>query len=227
MSTFAAIKSRVGRYLIDLPTETNSEIGAWVNRAAKLAQDDHNFRFQEATAEFTTTDGTRLLGSVPSDWKEARAAPWVLEGDSETTEIEWITQSDAIRLYSDSALDVGFPRHVMETSTGFDIYPYPDGLSLNGDGEYRVKIPYWKYLPELSGDTDTNWFTDNAEDYLVYLATAEGMVFNRDEERAAVYFTKASEDLMRAVKVDKRSRLPKRITLRPMKGVYASSRTRR
>lgn len=233
MATFAEIQQRVRNHVIDLPTETEGEIPGWVNRAIRFAQEVHNFRFMEATAPFTTVEDTRKLGDIPDDWKEKRADPWLLEGDGGTMEIRWLpSESEAVRRYSETdANETGPPRHILETPDELHVYPFPDTNSLHSDGDYRVRVPYWKYLPELEADGDTNWFTDNAADYVVWKAAAEGMLFNRDFEMASLWAVKAGEfdantgrmtgELARLVRVDKRSRLSRRITLVPHRDVYA------
>ena len=108
--TFAQIKARVESYLIDVPTATAAEVGGWVNQAIRTAEERHNFRIQESSIQFVTVLGQRTLGTKPSDWKESRMAPWLLDGDSETREIFWSTESDVIRSFSDSSLDVEIGR---------------------------------------------------------------------------------------------------------------------
>lgn len=245
MASFATLKARVESYMVDAPTETVALIGHWLNGAAKYAMDTHNFRFMEETAAFTT-DSTaatiaekRALGDKPDDWKEARTDPWLLEGDGGTKEIRWLpSESEAVRQYAEEdPYDKGEPRSILETPDGFLVYPLPDGQSLWSDGEYRVRIPHWKYLSDLSEDSDTNWFTTNTEDYLTWKATAEAMLFNRDEQRGALWAAKAGTfdpatgkmtgELARIIRLDKRSRLPRRLTLAVRRDVYAPTTQRR
>lgn len=224
MATFAQIKARVERYLIDLPEGVDDEINGWVNEGVRTAQERHSFRVMEATAQFTTTAGTQAL-TKPADWKEMRVFPW-LDEDGETKEIRWApSHSEMVRAYDvDADIDIGAPEYILETDTQLIIYPIPDDNSLNTDGNYIINVPYWKYLAELSADADTNFFTETMEDYCVFFAVSEGMVFNREEDRAAVYVNKAAGKFNQAVRLDKRSRLPRRLTLAPNKDVYGNVR---
>lgn len=222
MPTFAELKSRVEDYVLDLPSETEALVGEWINKAMREAEERHNFRHMEAEASFTTVEGQRSLGDKPDDWKEARTAPWLLFNDGDSREIAWAaSESDMIRTYAvEDADDEGRPEFVLETPDGFEVYPFPDGRSDYSDDEYRVKIPYWARTDNLSGDNDTNWWTDEAHWYLTYAAVAEGMIFNREEERAQTYILKAENELQREVRLDKRSRLPRRLTLTRRGDVY-------
>lgn len=231
MANFAELKTRVLETIIDNPASVVSAVPGFINQVIRRAQDRHNFRFMEETIEFVTVASQRNLGAVPERYKEKRADPWILE-DNETREIDWLaSQSDAIRGYNDDpAVDVGAPREILESETAFDVYPYPNGQSLDPDGEYRVNIPYWRYLPDLVEDTDNNWLTDNAADYVAWAATGEAFLFLENEARATIYITRAggstegplTGELGRIVSVDKRSRLQRRLTLTPKKGVYTT-----
>lgn len=223
MGTFAQIKSRVERYLIDLPEGVSDEIDGWVNEGINTAEDRYNFRAMQATAQFTTADGVREL-TKPSDWKEMRVVPW-LDEDGHTEEIKWApSHSEMVRMFNqDPDLDYGKPKFLLETETQLIIYPYPDETSLNDDDNFIINVPYWKTLAELSADADNNYFTNAMEDYVVFFAIAEGLVFNREEERAAVYVSKAEQKFQQAMRKDKRSKLPRRLSLNVYSDVYGNT----
>ena len=58
------------------------------------------------------------------------------------------------------------------TTMNIEVYPFPDGNSDWSDGNYRVQIPYWGYVPPLLAAADSNWFTVNAIEFLVSCTTA-------------------------------------------------------
>lgn len=225
MPQFSAIKTSVQDWTIDDPAVTVAKIGAWINKAVRDAQDAHNFRHMEATQAFVTVVVTRSLGNTPTLWKEKRDRPWLTDNLSGTQELDWLpSRSEAIRRFNDSTtLDKGGPKVLLELDGSFEVFPFPDGASDYGDSEYRIAIPYWAYLAALSSDADTNWFTDNAEHYLVFAAAAEAMTFNRDYENAAVLQEKSKGELRKLIRKDKRSRLARRITLTPVRDVRAAT----
>ncbi len=229
MADFAGIRKRVKNYLLDLPEGIEPEIPYWINKAVQDAENRHNFRHMEATEPFVTVRGVRRLGDVPKRWKETREDPWILKGDLSTTKLAWAPSEDEmIRIFNnDPEADSGEPEFVLERGDTLDAFPFPDGASLNPDKEYRVNLPYWRYSPPLVKDDDTNWFTDNAEHYMVYAAAAEGFLFNYDEARAAVWIGKADIELKKITRVDKRSKLPKRLSLTPIRDALSTASQRR
>lgn len=226
---FGQLQDRVETYVLDLPTATLAEIPGWINSAMRAAQDRHNFRFMEASTQFTTTAATRKLADLPATWKEHRALPYLTADDGATREIHWAaSSSEMVRLFGVSTtLDIGDPEFVHENGDQLDVWPFPDGLSDYAGGEYRVTVPYWSRFADMSLDADTNWLTQNAADYLTFYATAEAMTFNREEERAAVYVSKAERDFTRLVRRDKRSRLDNRFTMGFHRDVHATRFQRR
>jgi hypothetical protein len=91
----------------------------------------------------------------------------------------------------------------------FEVYPLPDGLSLYANssaGEYRIRVPYWKFLPALTG-SGTNWFTANAEEWIVFEATSDGFFMDHDEQRGTLWAQRASAKWADVLLADKRLRL--------------------
>lgn len=223
---FSTIQNHVKNYLLDLPDETEALIPDWINLALREFEETHNFRYMEASQEYITTEAARQLGEKPSGWKESRAFPFIERDDGGRREIDWgASASDMVRQYSDDAdLSKGVPQFLLETPEALEVYPFPDGQSDYADGEYVIEVPYWGFSEELSDPSDTNWVTDNYPWYLIYAATAKGMIFNREEERATGYIGLANDQLTRARRYDKRSRLPDRMSLSVRGRVFAPGR---
>jgi hypothetical protein len=179
----------------------------------------------EAETQFVTTEGSHTLGQI-TDAKEVRDLPWLQYGDGGNAEIEWAqSKSQIIRDFSiNDANDKGRPAVIFEADAAgnFEVYPYPDANSLWGDGDYRVHLPYWKYLPDLATDGSSNWFTDNATLYVLYSAVSRAHALNFDEARADKWALRAAQQQGEAVKRDKRSRLTRKFTITPRADVHAS-----
>jgi hypothetical protein len=223
--TFLNLQDRAKVYILDLPTDVVSELPTLINDAIQDAMEQHNFRTMEASTSFTTTEGSHTLGQI-TDLKEVRDLPWLQHGDGGNAELEWAqSKSQIVREFSiNDANDKGRPAVIFEADAAgnFEVYPYPDANSLWGDGDYRVHLPYWKYLTALSADGDSNWFTDNATLYVLYSAVSRAHALNFDTERAGTWALAAAQQLGEAVRVDKRSRLTRRFTLVPRRDVHAS-----
>ena len=89
----------------------------------------------------------------------------------------------------------------------FEVFPLPDGQSLYANGQYRIVVPYWKYLTALSASSDTNWFTANAEQWIVWKTASEAFFLDWDEERATFWAQKAAGARKEVIDLDKKYRL--------------------
>lgn len=217
--TFLELREEVFDNLIDTPTVIQDLAGTYVNRSMRRLQRMHNFKVMEATYSVSTTDATASLGAVPSDWKEPRNRPLLVREDARDKELDWaVNYLDVNRAF---AGDVDQEPRVLtfttDSDTGtmvFTSYPTPDD-------EYDLLIPYWRFLPELSADDDTNWFTVNADEHLVQRATYYGFMANEDERRAEFWKQMALESQSEVVLLDKNAALALSDTLVPYKGVMA------
>lgn len=225
MATFIEIRDRVKAYLIDVPVETEPLVREWVNKAMRDAQSRHNFASYADTLSLETAEGQRTLAAKPTNWKEHRALPWLEHEDGGSDEIGWAaSKSEMIRLHpeDEDSDEGGEPEFVLELPDEFHVFPIPDERSLWPDGNYRVRLPYWRLEPAMESENDSNFFTTDLEWYLTFSAVAEGLIFNREEERSAVYVEKAEHEFQRAVRKDKRSKLGDRFTLGITGGVFGT-----
>ena len=231
MATFAELKSEVQTIIIDLPTAVSNLVGMLVNRAMKDLQKKHDFKVMEATSNvFVTTANSHVLGSVPSDFKKFRGRPYILHNDGEVDHIGTAIDVTAVeRVYGrNDTGTIGQPAYIVDpepddenNTRSFQVYPLSDGNSDYSDGQYRVYVPYWKFLTNLSADGDTNWFTNNAEEYLIYRAAARGFLLDWDPENAAIWQGLATDELRTAKNTDKYNRLGSVKTLVPRLDVNA------
>lgn len=227
MGTFLSIRNRVQTRVIDLPTAVLAEVPALVNMAIRRIQVKHNFKVMEAELAAVTNrlagDSGRFLTAMPGLFKEFRGDPFWIKNDGTVRGLKTAQKRGDVwgPDYMDNA-DIGFPLVLVE-ETGFatdsipnlDVYPLPDGNSDYGDGEYRIFIPYWTYLTDLVSDGDTNWFTTNAEEWIVAYATSEAFAIDWDEERMAVWAQRAQVFYNDVILQDKRARLAGVTTLVP------------
>lgn len=217
MATFSEIKTNVLRNVIDSPAAVTAAAGDKVNAAMRTMQVKHNFRVMEAiSSTFSTTASSHTLGAVPSDFKEFRGKSHVLRDNGSTRDLPNAAHREALQdIYTeDSASDFGEPDFIfigeptdVAGAASFEVYPFPDLNSDHSDGNYRVIVPYWKFLPALSADGDTNWFTVNGEEYLEFKATAECFAIDWDEQRMVIWEQKSGLKLKEVVDLDKKSRL--------------------
>lgn len=109
---------------------------------------------------------------------------------------------------------LGEPSDVSNTRQ-FLVYPLPDDLSLYTTapaGAYRIRIPYIKLLPDLTG-SQSNWFTANAEEFIIYAACSIGFYFNHDEARGDIWLKRAAQEVQDVIARDKNESISGNTTL--------------
>ena len=232
MGTFSEIQDRVERRVIDLPASVVTEVPLLINEAVRRLERRHNFKVMEAeTSQMVTTEANHVLAAVPSNYKEARKKPYLVFDNGSTRRLILAASLEAVLsvLTLSDTNDEGEPQVLLDAeptddagARNFEVYPFPNTSSQWNDGNYRVVIPYWKYLADLSADADTNWFTTSAVSYIVLEATSRAFYLNWDETRGALWAERAAVHGRRAVKVDKRSRLGRSTTLTPRYDVHAT-----
>lgn len=215
MANYAQLRTRVQENVIDLPTAVLNRVPVLVQNAHREAMRRHNFWFMRAQTTRGTTVGQRNLDSgLPADWKEARGDPWYTEVTGEARFIYWAgARDELLRAYGDDPdLDFGYPHYLYAdeptgdedpTSISIEVWPFPDGLSTQSDGEYDITIPYWKFLPALSADSDSDWITANGDEWIEFKATAEAFFRDWDEERGTLWLQRAETELAKLRRLDK------------------------
>lgn len=227
MPTFQTFQDRVTRRVIDLPAAVTAEVPDLINKALRTLQEFHNFRVMETeTAQLTTTVATRpLSAAVPTNFKEFRGRPYLVKNDGGTRDLLLAANRNAVldAFPLNDPNDKGEPKLVLDPepiddagARTLEVFPFPDGLSDWSGGEYRVVVPYWRYVTALAAGTDENWFTTNAEWYLTFQATAEAFFLDWDEARGQLWAARAGEfapdgravgEFSRVLKQDKLARL--------------------
>lgn len=223
MATFIALQNEVLALVIDTPSAVQTYVPQYVNRAIRKLQNKHNYKVMEAEATRVTVAGVRTLDTArPTDWKEPRGNPYYIENFGSYRRMFWVSsKGNALaRWGNDVTLDIGAPGALYEDDLPgeFNVFPYPDGLSDYPDGQYRITIPYWKYLSNLISDTDENWFTTNAEQYIVKRAVGDAFSANEDENRAQYWYGLAQEEYAEVLALDKSRRISETDTLVPHTG---------
>lgn len=211
--TYKQLQTRVLSNVIDTPTAVINSVPRLINAALRELQIDHNFKVMEALFEPVTTVGARNLGSVPADFKEYRGDPWFLKNDGTVSRMIAANKREDIWTAINEE-DQSYPLVLLQAvetdnqgNGQFSVYPLPDGNSDYTDGEYRVKVPYWAYFDDLVNDGDTNWFTNNADLWLEYKATAEAFARNWDSNKQGIWTQMAAVEKAKVEKRDKLLRL--------------------
>jgi len=245
MATFGQLQAFVATNIIDTPAAVVARIPEFINRAMVDLQDRHNFKVMEAlSGPHITAPDTRTLVAVPANFKEHCDKPYELTASGGLRYLDVAPNRAAvIQEYGSDLAEAdddqitGCPQAILRSeptaetgATNFEVWPLSDTLSLWADsspGEYRIYIPYWKYVTALSAAGDTNWFTVQGAEFLEYQATSHGFFADWDEERAGVWAQRAGTVLQKVVSADKRFRLSGVTHLLPQPGVMGSRLGRR
>lgn len=202
MATYLDIQEDVAAILIDLPAVTLAAVPKLVNFALRELQTRHNFKVMEKTLAENTVALTRNLVAKPADFKGFRNKPFYTEFSGNVVPLEVAPSKEMLLVNYETDSD-GPPAYLFlgeatddAGASSIEVWPLSDGqsdYSAVPTGEYRVSIPYWRFLSALSGDGATNWFTTHevGEFYLVYRAVAEGFARNWDVEKQTEWLAKA------------------------------------
>lgn len=224
--TYSDLKTRVSRRVIDLPPPVVAEVPDLVNDAIRSMQRKYNFRAMEESASFTTAEGVLLLGTIDR-FKEYRDdGPYLLRklirGRTLLTTVGAIVDK-AVLSDVDLPDEPEFIVNTVNKASGvwsFSIAPYPNTFSDWPDGNYRIVVPYYEYSAKLVNDSDTNWFVDNAEDYIIMKATAEAFGLDWDYDSMALWLQRAEEKFKELKKADATNRLSGVNELVPFDGAF-------
>lgn len=224
MSTFLEIQTDVAALVTDLPDTVEAAIPKLINQAIRSMQRTYNWRAMEASTTFITTEGS--LTPTPNTiarFKEYRdKGPYLLRYQAKAKIFLTALDTDVDRAVLSDATKKVAPEFLINTvnaATGvhtFTIAPYPDVNSDWTNGNYRIVVPSYNYSADLVNNSDTNWFTLNAEDYITYKAAAEAFARDWDNDAMALWLQRADEKLKEIKKADKTSRLASVDTLVPM-----------
>lgn len=176
---FGQLKSKVALYLNrdDLAAQIGDFINMTIHRVEKENSGFGNWKCMEKR-EIVTTSEAYIF--IPQRFKEAI----------------WFKVKDGDRYYD---LQKTSPKHAL------NLYPYPDSgkgrpvifSTIKATNEFLVRptpdkfytfdLYYYVYSPDLSADTDTNWWTENAWEILLYGALGEAEPYLVNDSRIVVW----------------------------------------
>jgi hypothetical protein len=230
--TYDEIVQTVEAILQDLPDDTVALIPYFVQEGQRRIEDSHGFLIMESSETFDALEDAAVLAAKPANWRSKMDDPSLIDGFGRDTRMRWISQSKDIvdEFDHDDPLMVGKPEALLETGDALIVYPRPDALSPVGsvyaDGIWRIRVPYWARQATLGGEIQQNWWTSNADRYLINHAASQGFLMNRDYPEFSRWEGETLLEKRRLVNFDKRARIPRQLALKPAYPIFGSS-TRR
>lgn len=171
--TFAQLKTLVGTYLDR--SDLTSVVGDWVNSAIRKIERQENFNGMMNRA--TTTSSVEFL-SVPTGFKEVISFK-VKDTSNLYYDVEKKDIGDMLLLNQDEQMMPMYYCYIPSQSE-FQLRPIPNTT-------YTFDITYYKYSTELSADGDTNWWTNNAWETVLYGALLEAEPYLMNDARLTVW----------------------------------------
>jgi hypothetical protein len=191
MSTFAQVKSRIADDLNR--TDLDTQIGVAINRAIRYYYNRFRFYFNQTSTTFSTVANQFAYGTsdgIPAYVKEIDFLSVQLSSQSiqELTPrtFEWIQQMNTGNL-------TGTPTDYAYYQEKIYLYPVPNTV-------FTMNLFYTKSYADLSSASDTNDFTEEAEDLIE--ARAEWWLYSRiikDYDAAATAKQEESDALIQLV----------------------------
>ncbi len=173
MSTYAELQDRVAAFLYNR-TDLTTIIPTLINQAQrKLEGEPWNCMVNHATAPLTESRISMPTNYISTIWMKVldNGIYWDVEHtDLGTIGIEY--PSPWTGLPQKFATDWARSEYVLA--------PAPDKT-------YTLDHYYYRHLDALSGDSDTNWWTTNAEELLVYGALIESESYIADDARLPIW----------------------------------------
>ena len=170
-------------------SELKTAVGNWLNRAdlttyipdlvmlgEKRIYRDLRIRAMETALSDTISSGVIAL---PSDYVELKFA--YVDG-SPTQILQRKTAEFIYTKYPERSAS-GKPHFIGREGSNFIFGPYADST-------YTIKGIYYARLTALSTSNETNWFTTNAPDLLLFASLLEAEVFIKNDERLVLWQTK-------------------------------------
>ena len=131
--------------------------------------------------------------AVPSDY---RALKHAYVNGSPTSPLEQTTAENILNRYPTRS-STSKPKVIAQDGGNFIFGPYPDSA-------YTINGTYYAALTALGTGNETNWFTSNAPDLLLFATLAEAAGFEMNDEKEAKWATRFERAVADVQKEDDR-----------------------
>lgn len=197
MPTFGTLKTRISNAIKLTDTASLSRIGDAINRSIDFFENEH-FGFNEATSAITLTADNEVVPNIPTDFEyEWQNGGLVLVDNQIHYPLQKITHEERASINSEVSAR---PTTYTVRNNQILLYPIPDQA-------YTVNLFYIKTYADLTLDTESNDWTNNAASLLqakslgyLYLDERHGQpMADRYEQQAlqekAILKTKSQKQL--------------------------------
>lgn len=166
---YGEIKTLVQNAIHRSTTKIVSSIPAWINSAMHRLERRNNWRCMEDEDTDTFTSAQDYI-TIPTRYKNIKS--FFIEYNDQWYEPDRRNYRNLIKLFPDDDNLKSTPEAyaVSKAKGKVLVRPYPDT-------DYNYEITWRRYTADLSANSDTNFWTDNHYEILVYGALLEGEMF--------------------------------------------------
>lgn len=197
---FGQLKAAIQQWLAVDQEDDNERLpsticGTLVNWVIREYLRNRESRFGEYSSTFPTVNLTRDYAE-PALFSKPRKVWYVSPDSGKVVILEQLNKDRFDALYPGSVVySTGGPYTVSGVDTSL-IVGDPEAYSLWAGKILLAKVPnrvitlffdHWRYLADLSGDSDTNAFTLAADQYLLFKSLSLASMFGIEDERIPIW----------------------------------------
>jgi hypothetical protein len=175
--TYTSLVADVTLYLERSDAQTINQIPSFINLAESIISDELKILGQQQTVSTTLVQGDPTL-QKPTRWRKTTSMNITVAGERfplllrkyEYMRNYWPTptEEDVPKFYGDYDFDHWF------------IAPTPDD-------DYAIEILYYEKIQPLDATNQTNWFTINAPQAMLYGTLLQAMPFLKNDSRVQLW----------------------------------------
>lgn len=194
MSNLRTMRNRI---LSDL---TRSDLSATAEdeiRSAIAHYERESFWFNEQRSSLDTSDGVEFYG-LPEDFVHMHSL--VVEVNNFTYPLNHRSYDTIEQWFVRSSTFTGYPTDFAIYAEQFRLYPVPNGA-------YEMTLSYIRRLPTLNNETDSNAWTDTAEEVIRSRAEAQIAARKLRDRDAAADYSALEQEALRKLRHERDRRL--------------------
>lgn len=192
MATLAQIRDTVNRKLQDPNSSARSAlvVDDEINRAIRYYQ-SNLFGFNERLVTLNLVSGAQRITGLPSDIiLELQTGGLILIDDQVKISLSKLHPDNFAERDDDQT---GRPYYYTYRDQSYDVLPIPDD-------DYTLQFRYLKKYEPLVNDTDTNDFTEQAQDLIILHVLARVYAEDKQDAQLGAYYEGLRSDELRTLR---------------------------
>ena len=175
--TYTSLVADVTLYLERSDAQTINQIPSFINLAESIISDELKILGQQETVSATMVQGTPVIAK-PTRWRKTTSFNITVAGERKPL---LLRKYEYLRNYWPNPTTEGEP--LFYADYDFDnwlIAPTPDAA-------YAFEVLYYEKIQPLDATNQTNWFTINAPQAMLYGTLLQAMPFLKNDDRVQLW----------------------------------------